>query len=355
MAPQPQIDVYLNTAEKTCFLNCQPRFSLIVLLTLSSERPVTFIKDGTGSHTGLAQLLASECVECTDTETGQRIPVLKNAKGPELKPTSSNRDSPEFMSLEPERTNYITFTDSINRRAYEFDFVSSNLEPDRNYTIRCNAAALRWWSSMSLEEVGNYFEKNQKLPSSETPPLRLESHNTVSFDTRVEMDKAPKIDVLLSAPSTLSVSGSPPFEYHITFTSSATKPITVRSEPQGLQSINTEIEILDVDTRKRVAPDLIDVNDDDRPIVREDFLRLYPGEPHVERRMLDPTKRYSGLEDLNVDADYVLHMIESRWWWSYDTVDEIIEYAGERGLGGLRPTQPIDLISCNEVGFRTIQ
>ena len=348
MAPQPKINVHLKTAEKTCFLNCQPRFSLVVLLTLSSEQSVTFIKDGTGPHTGLAQLLASECVECTDTETGQCIPVLNNAKGP-------NKDSLELMSLEPERTNYITFTNGTDRRAYEFDFVSSILEPDRSYTIRCNVAALRWWTLMSLEEVGNYLEKNMKLPSSETQPLRLESLNTVSFDTRVQMDNAPKIDVSLSAPSTLSLSGDPPFEYHITFTSNATKPITVRSEPQGLQSINTEIEILDVDTRKRVAPDLIDVNDDGRPIVREEFLRLNPREPHVERRVLDPTKRYSGLEDLNVDTDYVLHVIENHWWWSYDTIDEVIEYAGERGLAGLRSTQSIDLISCNEVGFRTTQ
>ena len=346
MALQPKINIHLKTAEKTCFLDCQPRFSLIILLTLSSERPITFIKDGAGSQIGLAQLLASECVDCTDTETGQRVPVLNTAKKP-------NGDSPELMTLEPERTNYITFTNSINRRPYEFEFVSSCLEPDRSYSIRCNAAALRWWNFLSLEEVGDYLGKNSKLPPSETQSLCLESQNTVSFDTRVEMDKAPKIDVSLSAPSTLSVSGNPPFEYQITFTSNATKPITVRSEPQGPRSINTEIEILDVGTRKRVAPDLIDVNDDDRPVVREDFLRLNPGEAHVERRVLDPTKRYSGLEDLKVDADYVLHKIESCWWWSYDTVDEIMEYAGERGVGSLRPTHPIELISCNEVGFRT--
>ena len=259
------------------------------------------------------------------------------------------------MSLEPERTNYVTFTNSNNPRAYEFEFVSSSLEPDRSYTVRCKAAALKWWSYKSPEEVSNHFEKNLKLPSSETQPLRLESHNTVSFDTRAEMDQAPKINVSLSAPSTLSISGNPLFEYLITFTSNATKPITVRSEPQGHRSMNTEIEILNADTRKRVAPDLIDVNDDERPIVREDFLRLNRREPHVERRVLDPTKRYSGLEDLKVDTEYVLHLIDSHMWWSYDTVDEVMKYAGERGLGGLRPTQPIDLVSCNEVGFRTIQ
>ena len=76
MAPQPKIDVYLKTAEKTCFLDCQPRFSLIVLLTLSSERSVTFIKNATGPYNGLAQLLALKCIECTDTETCQCIPVL---------------------------------------------------------------------------------------------------------------------------------------------------------------------------------------------------------------------------------------------------------------------------------------
>jgi len=353
MAPQPKIDVHLETAEKTCFLDCQPRFSLVVLLTLSSERPVTFIKNGTGPSAGLAQLLTSECIECTDTENWSRIPVLNNKKKPQT--TSSNAESPELMGLEPKRTNYVTFTNSTDPRAYEFDFVSSSLEPDRSYTVRCNDAALRWWSYKSLEEVGNYFEKNLKLPSSETQPLRLESDNTVSFDTRAEMNKAPKIDVSLSALSILSVSGHPPFEYSITFTSNATKPITVRSERQGFKSMNTEIEILDIATRRHVAPDLIDVYDEDRPLVREDFLCLNPREPHVELRVLDPIKRYSGLEDLKVDTDYVLHMIESHWWWSYDSIDEVMKYAGERGLGGLRPTQPIDLISCNEVGFLTVQ
>ena len=169
------------------------------------------------------------------------------------------------------------------------------------------------------------------------------------------METAPKVSVSLSASSTLSVSGTPPFEYAVTFTSNATKPITVRSERQDSKSIDTEIEILDIATRRRVAPDLIDVyEEEDRPLVREEFLRLNPREPHVERRVLDPTARYNGLEELKVDTEYVLHIIESQWWWSYDGVDEVIGYAGERGVGGLRPTQPIDLKSCNELGFRTV-
>lgn len=353
MALQHRIDVYLQTAEKTCFLNLEPRYSLVVFLNLSSERPVTFIKNGTWPHAGLAQLLVSECLECTDTKTGQCIPVFDRKNVPQ--PTSSNADSPELMGLEPKRTTYLTFTNSTNPRAYEFDFVSSRLEPDRSYTIRCNAATLGWWSYKALEEVCDFLEKNLKLPSSETQPLRLESHNIVSFDTRAAMDKAPEIDVSLSAPSTLSISGNPPFEYIITFTSSATKPITVCSQHQGLESINTEIEILDLATRKRITPDLIDVYDEDRPLMREDFLRLNPEEPHVERRVLDPTERYSGLEDLKVDTKYALRMTESPWWWSYDSVDEVLKYAGDRGLGGLRPTRPIDLTSSNEVGFLTIQ
>ena len=353
MAPQPKIDVYLKTAERTCFLDCEPRFSLVILLTLSSERSITFIKSGTEPHAGLAQLLISQCLECIDTKNGQYIPVFNNKN--EQQPTSSNADYPEFMVLEPKRANYLTFTNSTNPQSYELDFVSSRLEPDRSYKVRCNTKVLGWWSYKSLEEVGNFFEKNLKLPSSETQPLRLESHNTVSFDTRTEMCMAPKIDVSLSAPSTLSISGNPPFEYTITFTSNATKPITVRSQHQGLESINTEIEILDIATRRRVAPEMINVCGEDGPLVREDFWRLNPGEPRVERRVLDPTKRYSGLEEIKIDTKYVLHMIESQCWWSYDSVDEVLKYAGERGSGGLRPTRPIDLISSNEVGFLTIQ
>lgn len=353
MAPQPKIHIHLRASLKTCFLNCQPHFSLVVLLTLSSERPVTFIKNGTGLHAGLAQLLISKCIECTDIQTGQPIPVLDSKTKPQ--PSTSNAESPDLMGLEPKRTNYVTFTTATNPRAYEFEFASSGLEPDRSYAIRCNAAVLQWWSYKSVEEIGDYFDAKLELPSSETPPLRLESDNTISFDTRAEMEKAPTIDVSLSAPSTLSVSGNALFEYSLTFISNATKPITVRFQRQGSTSTNTQIEILNNVTRRRVAPDLIDVHDDDKPFLPEDFLRLNPGKPHAERSVLNPFKRYSGLEDLKVNTGYVLHMIESHWWWSYDGIDDVIKYASERGNGGLRPTQPIDLISCNEINFRTVQ
>ena len=124
MAPQPRIDVYLETAGKICFLDYQPRFSLVVLLTLSSERPIVFIKNGIGPHAGLAQLLTSKCLECIDTKTGQRIPVFSNNKK-KPQPISSNIDSPELRGLEPQRTDYVTFTNSLSPRAYEFEFVSS--------------------------------------------------------------------------------------------------------------------------------------------------------------------------------------------------------------------------------------
>ncbi len=38
--------------------------------------------------------------------------------------------------------------------------------------------------------------------------------------------------------------------------------------------------------------------------------------------MFDPGDRYSGLEDLKVDGEYLLRMVPSEWaWWSFDDID----------------------------------
>ena len=351
MATPPKIVIHLQTDSKTCFLNGDPRFSLVVLLTLQSERSVSFVKFGSES---LAELLTNGCVDCTDTESARHISVLDGHKSTQA--NESKIRAPELMRLEPRRTNYVTFTNDANPRAYELGFISSILQADRKYQIQCSAADLKWWSYETPEAINKYFEDRSHLPVSEPHPLHLEpDKETVSFDTRVQMAQAPKVDVSLSAASTFSILGKPPFEYSITFTSRATKSITVRWERQRPTSINTEIEILDFTTRKRVAPNLIDINEDDeRPLFHEDILRLEPGQPHVERSVLDPTKHYSSLEDLEFDNQYVLRLIERREWWSYDDIDQVITDAGKKGTGGLRPTQPIQLTSSNEVHFTTV-
>ena len=112
---------------------------------------------------------------------------------------------------------------------------------------------------MCREEAGNYFDKNLRLPPSKLLLLPLQSHDTVSFDTRVGMIKAPRIDVLISTLLKLLASETLICGYSLIFTYHTTTPTTARSEHQGPKSINTELIVLEIATRRRVALDIMDV------------------------------------------------------------------------------------------------
>ena len=353
MVSQPQLDLRLQT-DRICCLNHQPRFSLVAFLTLTGEQPVTLIRDGSGRHIGLKQTLVSQCIECFDDDSGQRIPVLDSKHGSQS--TNSEADWPELIILEPQKSSYITFTTATSPHDYEFVFDSSHLKQDRTYNIHCKPSALGWWSLDSKEKIEEYFKTHGELPTSESPPLRCDSANViVKFDTRGKVQEAPKVSVSLSAPSIMSLSGKRRFEFSLTFISHATSPITVLAERDSAKAGNADMEILDSATKKRVAPDMIDAGNMDGPWLREEFLRLNPGEPYVEHRVFDPTDIYSGLEDLKPHTDYVLRMVDTEWgWWSFDDIDTVMEYAGERGSGRLGPAKAIHLICYEEAKFHVV-
>jgi len=342
-------------ADRLCYLSRQTRFSLVVYLTLSSTRSVTVLKHGHDPHAGLVQLLTSQCIECVDAESGQRIPVFSDTDQTTSK--NSQMENPLLMSFDGHRSEYLTFTTASSPRDYELVFDPSELQPDRNYTIQFNPSALGWWSYDSKEMILAYFASHGKLPPPEDSSLKCESTNTVSFDTRRDLPQPPSVDVSLSAPSTLSLSGNPPFEFSVKFISHATKPITVLAERHRIKATESDFEILEDSISTRVAPDIIDDGDIEGPWQREDFLRLAPGVPCVEQRILNPTIAHSGLEDLEVDTDYTMRMPKSSWtWWSYDDVDEVMQYAGERGSSmSLGYAPPIDIVCYNEAKFHVVQ
>lgn len=263
------------------------------------------------------------------------------------------------MTLEPARSNYMTFTTATSPRDYEFTFDSNALKPNRTYQIQYKPSVLHWWSYDSQEQVRKYYDTHEKLPPSETPPLRCEpldgNDSTVIFDTRSGLTPATKVSVSLSAPSTMSLSSKPPFTFSLNFTSHAQQPITVLAERNSAKAGNSDMEILDSATGKRLAPDLIDNGNQDGSWQREDFLRLEPRIPYIEHRTFDPANKYSGLDDLEVGEEYVLRTRDLEWgWWSFDDVDTIMGYAGERGSGRLGPAQPIKLDLGEEARFRAV-
>ena len=353
MSNQLKIEVRLR-ADRLCYLSRETRFSLVLFLKLTSGQPVTVVRHDDKHEFGLVNLITSQLIECFDTESGQRISVLRNAE------EHSRLKNPEaanlsLMVLGANRSEYLSFTSDSHPRDYEFVFTPDGLQANRNYTIKCNPATLKWWSPDSEDSVYQYLATYGDLSPPGTPPIQCVPISTVSFDTRQDLPQPPKIDVSLAAPPTLSLSGIPPFQFSVTFISHASKPITVLAERHHVQVFESDLEIIDETTNRRVAPDLIDANIDGLWLP-EDFLCLGSEVPYVEQRLFDPTRSYDGLQNFRVGTDYILRILPGHWsWWSFDSVEEVMQYAGERGGGRLGYQPAIELVCQNEVKFCVVE
>ena len=345
----PFIEVRLR-ADRICFCSNQASFSLVIFLTLHNEQSITVAKHGDSLDVGLVNLLKSECIECVDSSSGKTVPILDDGQAT-LQGKASRTDAPLLMSLQRNRANYITFTTDSRPRTYEFSLDASKLHPGRNYTVRCKDWALNWWSCRSVEDCVEHFKVHGELPPTDSPPLRCSPVNKVTFECREELPEPPRVEVCLAASSAMSLSGNPPFEFSTTFTSHAAKPVTVLAERNDVISMNSDIEIADKGTGKRVAPDMIDGGDIEGPWRQDDFLTLEPGREYIEKRFLLPE---NGLDTLRSDSEYVLRFPENSWtWWTFDDLDEVMQYAGDRGSGLLGKALPINLSCDTEVSFRT--
>jgi len=359
---QPTVDVNLRVDPTTCDLSRQTRFSLVVLLTLHSERSVTVAKHADGLDIGLDYVLQSGAIKCIDTVSGERIPIFDNSRNGDPESNNSRNGDPESTATEAKtpsllvlnnnRADYITFTSAATPREYEFVLDIIHLEPNREYTIRCHPWELNWWSYTSVKECLDYFDVHAKLPPTQSPPLHCSPSNRVSFSCQANKLKSPQVDVSLAASSTLSLSSTPAFRFSTTFTSHASQPFTALAKRRDAISLRTDIEILDATTRKRAAPDLIDVNDSGL-YEREDFLYLNPGKPHVEERSLSMK---DGLEELQPGSEYILRFSKDKWmWWHPDSIDDVMRLGKGHGWTGYFSDEfSIHLVCRDEVRFLVV-
>ena len=117
---------------------------------------------------------------------------------------------------------------------------------------------------------------------------------------------------------------------------------------------HSDIEIVDVTTQKRVAPDLIDDGDVEGLWDREDFLILEPGKPHAEERTLSMK---DGLEELQPGSDYILRFPKNSWrWWSYDSLDDVMRLGKRHEATDYFGDEfSIDLVCHDEVKVRVVE
>jgi len=290
---QPTIDVRLRVGPRTCDLSRQTRFSLVVLLTLHSERSVTVAKAAEGLDIGLESLLQSGTIQCIDTVSSERIPIFDKSRDGDSESKEAKAKRPSLLFLNNNRADYVTFTSATKPRDYELRFDTSHLQPNKEYTISCSPWDMHWWSYDSIEKSLDYFDIDGKLPSTQSPPLHCSPTNQVSFSCQEHTPRPPQVDVSLTASSTLSLSGNPPFKFSTAFTSHASQPFTALAQRSDDIAMKRDIEIIDATTKQRVAPDQIDICFEGL-YERDDFLCLYPGKPHVEERSLSMALREGG-------------------------------------------------------------
>lgn len=78
---------------------------------------------------------------------------------------------------------------------------------------------------------------------------------------------------------------------------------------------------------------------------------------YTQTRTLD-AKRLTefGDQGMRLGQEYVVRHLGEIWeWWSEDTIDEVMRYAGERGGMGLGRREGIKFKSGGEMRFRVVE
>ena len=135
-AAAPRIEVELK-ASGTCYLSNDPPFYLVLHTTLSnSEERVTFLKDGPAGTTDYEPINSNQIIQCFYDETGEQVPVLHQGT------------HPGFLN------SYIQFTTSQSRQSDELPFITSSLQPCRNYRLHFKpTTSIPHWPASAREAL----------------------------------------------------------------------------------------------------------------------------------------------------------------------------------------------------------
>lgn len=345
----PRVEVQMR-ATRICYLSGKPRFDFVVLLTLrNGKEPVLFLKNGLQDIKQFQSINSDQIVQCIDNDTGEQLQIL--CQGPK----------PSYLRLEPNRGGYVTFTTCDSPKPYELVFDTSSLLPDHHYRLRFNQTdSITHWPSASEESLDalspgpEWSAVDIPTPSPTKITWTLVGDNDVTFTNLTSPSAPPKITATLSAPSTFSLLNNPPFTFTLTFSTDPQAAITVLAERPRVARNDSDIEILDAETGARIGPEQIEDNLDG-PWQGEEFLRI--DGTYTETRTLD-AKRLTefGGQGMRVGQEYVLRHLGEMWeWWSEDTIDEVMKYAGERGGMGLGRTEGIKFKSGGEMRFRVVE
>lgn len=338
----PRVEVELK-ATRTCYLSNKPPFYLVLHMGLcNSEEQVTFLQDGFAGTRGYQPINSNQVIQCFDDGTGEQVHVVHQGT------------EPVFLDR-----SYIQFTTSNTRKGYELPFVTSSLRPGRKYRLFFKPTTISHWPDSAEGALNSHagaargleFASNIPSPSTQTIPWEAaDGNNTIVFETLSSQPSAPNVTVSLSAPSTYSL--SKPFTFTLTFSTDAAHPITVHADRAWVKHTVDDIEILDATSRAQLAPDLIVCRDED-DYSREAFLRI--DVTYTEHRELDFKHPFWQDFEPKVGGEYILSHLGGKWWWSKDSVDEIMTYLEDKSSVGLAMTELIEFAGAGEIKFRVVE
>ena len=331
-------------ATGTCYLSNEPPFYLILEWKLcNSEEQPFFLEDGfTGED--YQPINSSKVIQCFDEETGEQVQVVHQG----TRPVFFERGA-------------IHFTSSNTRQPdSELPFLTSSLQAGRKYRLRFKpTTSISHWPASAEDALyalqdapSSSSASASDIPTPSTHAIPWEAtdgKDTVVFKTRSSR-RTPNVTASLSTPSTYSL--SKPFTFTLTFSTDATQPITVLTARERPISEYTDVKILDATSRRQVFPNLIVCGDDNEP-KREDLLRLEGA--YTEHREVDPKSSFWSDIKLELGKEYILSHQGGTWWWTEDTIDEVMDYLNSWSSAGLAPGGDIEFAGADEVRFKVVE
>jgi hypothetical protein len=58
--------------------------------------------------------------------------------------------------------------------------------------------------------------------------------------------------------------------------------------------------------------------------------------------------------ELKVGEEYTLNHLGGQWWWTENTIDEVMTYLDSKSSFDLEMTERIEFASANEVKFKVV-
>lgn len=339
----PRVEVKLK-APGTCYLSNEPPFYFIIesRLSNSAERAI-FLEDGFAGSRDYQPLNSNRVIQCFDYETGEQIQVLHQGTQPVF---SDN--------------GYSRFTASNRREPYDLPFITSSLQPDRKYVLcfKPTTSISHWPASVkdALNSLAGVY--NSSVSTLEIPPLSTQAilweaadaNDKIIFKTRSLQPSTPTVTVSLSAPSTCSLSNL--FKFTLTFSTDAEYPITVLADRSLVKSMCSDINIRDSTSRVQDAPNVIVCRSDDEE-QRQEFLS-FKG-TFTEHRELDISDPFWEELKPEVGKEYILRHLPGTWWWTDESIDEVMAYLRSKSSLGLAYTDCIKFASAGEVRFKVVE